>query len=39
MTIDGMNFSDKSILDNPVKVGNTYCLVESTTKTQIKCRV
>ena len=38
MTIDGINFSDDPY-DNPVKVGNSYCLVETTNASQITCRV
>ena len=38
VTIDGVNFSD-DLYDNPVKVGDTYCLVETTSPTQITCRV
>jgi hypothetical protein len=38
VTIDGENFSDNP-LDNPVKVGNNYCLVLTTSPTQITCRV
>lgn len=38
MTIDGLNFSDDPY-DNPVKVGDHYCLVETTSPTQITCRV
>jgi len=39
LTIDGINFSDQATTDNPVKVGKYWCLVESTSRTQIKCRV
>ena len=38
ITIDGVNFSDNA-LDNSVKVGNDYCLVETTAPDQITCRV
>ena len=38
VTIDGLNFSDDP-LDNPVKVGDHYCLVQETSTTQITCRV
>jgi len=38
ITIDGVNFSDDP-LDNPVKVGNQYCLVQTTSSNQITCRV
>lgn len=38
ITIDGVNFSDDP-LDNPVKVGNNYCLVQTTSSSQITCRV
>ena len=38
VTIDGVNFSDDP-LDNPVKVGDNYCLVETTSATQITCRI
>ena len=37
VTIDGENFSTDP-LDNPVKVGKQYCLVETSTLTQIVCR-
>ncbi|TNV88211.1 hypothetical protein FGO68_gene8985 [Halteria grandinella] len=37
ITIDGINFSNDT-LDNPVKIGYTDCMVESSTPTQIKCR-
>ena len=32
VTIDGVNFSNEP-LDNPVKVGDTYCLVKTSTPT------
>ena len=38
VTIDGVNFSDDPY-DNPVKVGNNWCLVQTTSVTQITCRV
>lgn len=38
MTITGRNFSTDPI-DNPVKFGAAKCLVESSTKTEIKCRI
>lgn len=38
LTIDGENFSDDPY-DNPVKVGDNYCLVETTSPTQITCRI
>ncbi len=38
ITIDGYHFSATDIQDNPVRIGYTDCLVESTTATQIKCR-
>lgn len=38
VTIDGVNFSTNK-LDNPVKVGNFWCLVQTTTVKQITCRV
>ena len=38
VTIDGINFSDDAY-DNPVKVGDNYCLVESTSANEIKCRI
>jgi hypothetical protein len=37
ITIDGNNFSD-DYQDNPVRIGNTDCLVEYSSSTQIKCR-
>lgn len=33
-----MNFSNEP-LDNPVKVGDTYCLVKTSTPTQIVCQI
>ena len=38
VTIDGVNFSD-DLYDNPVKVGDNWCLVQTTSVTQITCRV
>ena len=38
MTIDGINFSTDKY-DNPVKVGDFWCLVQTTSKTQITCRI
>ena len=38
VTITGINFSTNK-LDNPVKAGNNWCHVQTTTKTQITCRV
>jgi hypothetical protein len=38
VTIDGINFSTDP-LDNPVKVGNFWCLVETTSVSQITCRI
>lgn len=38
VTIDGVNFSDDPY-DNPVKVGDYYCLVLETGASQIKCRI
>lgn len=38
VTIDGINFSDDKY-DNPVKVGNNWCLVQTTSVSQITCRV
>lgn len=38
VTITGRNFSDNK-LDNPVKVGNNWCYVETTSATEIVCRV
>ena len=38
VTIDGINFSDDP-LDNPVMVGPYWCLVQTTSATQITCRV
>ena len=37
ITIDGYHFSD-DYQDNPIRIGYTDCLVESTSPTQIKCR-
>lgn len=39
VTIDGINFSTGEVTDNPVKVGNYWCLVQSTSATKIVCRV
>jgi hypothetical protein len=38
VTIDGINFSDDP-MDNPVKIGDAYCLVLTSAPTQITCRV
>ena len=38
VTIDGANFSDER-LDNPVMIGDSLCIVESTSARQIVCRV
>jgi len=38
VTIDGTNFSDDKY-DNPVKVGDNWCLVQTTSISQITCRV
>ena len=38
LTIDGINFSDDA-LDNPVKVGDYWCFVRTTSANQITCRV
>jgi len=38
ITIDGVNFSTNK-LDNPVKAGNYWCLVQTTKVDQITCRV
>lgn len=37
LTITGENFSDNP-LDNPVKIGNEYCYVITTSPTEITCR-
>lgn len=37
VTITGENFSD-DLLDNPVKIGDDYCYVITSTPTQITCR-
>jgi hypothetical protein len=37
ITITGYNFST-DILDNPVRIGYTDCLVESSSNTEVKCR-
>jgi hypothetical protein len=37
ITITGYNFST-DILDNPVRMGYTDCIVESSSNTEIKCR-
>lgn len=38
ITIEGVNFSDDA-LDNPVKVGDYWCFVQTSTPTEITCRV
>jgi len=38
MTIKGRNFSTDPF-DNPVKIGGAKCIVESSKKTEIKCRI
>ena len=38
MTFTGGHFSDDA-LDNPVKIGDHYCLVEETSDAEIKCRI
>ena len=38
LTIDGENFSD-DILNNSVKVGDTDCILETSSETQIICRI
>jgi len=38
ITITGVNFSNDK-LDNPVKAGNYWCDVQTTSTTQITCRV
>jgi hypothetical protein len=38
VTITGSNFSDEP-LDNPVKVGSSWCYVQTTSATQITCRI
>ena len=38
ITIGGINFSDDP-LDNPVRVGDNWCLVQTSTPTEITCRV
>jgi hypothetical protein len=38
ITITGENFSDEP-LDNPVKVGSEWCYVQTTSTTQITCRI
>jgi hypothetical protein len=37
VTITGENFSDEP-LDNPVKIGDHYCYVETSSSTEITCR-
>lgn len=37
VTITGENFSNDP-LDNPVKIGNNYCYVITTSPTEITCR-
>ena len=39
MTITGENFSDEEITDNPVRIGRDDCIVQSTSKTEIVCRI
>lgn len=38
ITIEGINFSDDA-LDNPVTVGGYWCYVQTSTPTQITCRI
>ena len=38
ITITGVNFSNDPY-DNPVKVGNDWCYVQTTSPTQITCRI
>ena len=38
VTFTGGHFSDDA-LDNPVKIGDHYCLVEETSDAEIKCRI
>lgn len=38
VTFTGGHFSDDPF-DNPVKIGDHYCLVEETSDTEIKCRI
>ena len=38
ITITGNHYGLKAT-DNPVKVGDNYCLVESTSDAEIKCRI
>lgn len=38
VTITGVNFGTDPY-DNPVKIGNTYCLVQTTSATTITCRI
>ena len=38
LTITGNHFGTKAT-DNPVKVGDNYCLVEETSEFEIKCRI
>ena len=37
ITITGYNFSNDAITDNPVRVGYTDCLVQTTSNNQITC--
>lgn len=38
LTISGVNFSNDK-LDNPVKVGNSYCLIQTSSATSITCQI
>lgn len=38
LTINGAHFGEEAT-DNPVKVGDHYCLIEDTSDSEIKCRI
>lgn len=38
VTVTGRNFAPEAA-QNPIKIGNDYCIIESVTDTQITCRV
>jgi hypothetical protein len=38
LTITGNHYGNKAT-DNPVKVGDNYCIVEETSEFEIKCRI
>jgi hypothetical protein len=39
VTITGENFSDEQFTDNAVRIGDDDCILESTSTTQIVCKI